>query len=222
MTDNSETSDQPAADSGLAAGQQRRYFQVKRDFDAVGRTPDFDWVNKKELEIPGYAGLGPGPHELGVGFPAFVAPPRLVFEKKGTRKQLDFYGFDRIRVVSDRLKAILENFDQEGFEFVRTETLYDGGTREGPPYWFCDVVRVLDCVDEAASALNYYPNTKRYSVIKNAVMRPEAVSSARVMRSRYYLGHVLVDDTFRNMVHAHNVRGIAFIPLDGSKRHVIR
>jgi hypothetical protein len=81
---------------------------------------------------------------------------------------------------------------------------------------------MLDCVDEAASTVNYYPNTTRYSVIIKAVMRPEAVGSAHVLRLRHYLGKVLVDDVFRNMVHAHKVRGIAFIPLDGGKRRAVR
>jgi hypothetical protein len=81
---------------------------------------------------------------------------------------------------------------------------------------------VLDCVDEAASILNYYPNTNRYSVIMKAVMRPEAVGSAHVLRLRYYLGHVLIDDAFWDMVHAHKVTGIAFKRLDGSNRRVVR
>jgi len=89
--------------------------------------------------------------------------------------------------------------------------------REGPPYWFCDVIRVLDCLDEAASTLNYYPNTIRYSVIMKAVMRPEAVGSAHVLRLRRFIHHELVDDVFWKMVHVHKVTGIAFKRLDGSR-----
>ncbi len=217
MTNNRKASDCPAADPEPAV-QQRQYFEVTEDF-TLRSTLDFDWVNEKDLEIPGYVGLGPGPHELGAGFPTFAAAPKIAFRKKGKVQPLDFYQFDRIWIISDRFKAILEDFDQEGFEFVRTETLYHGGTREGPPYWFCDIIRVLDCVDEAVSTLRYYPNTRRYSAIMNAVMRPDVVGSAHVLRLRYYLGHVLVDDLFRNLVHAHKARGVAFIRLDGSKRH---
>jgi hypothetical protein len=53
-------------------------------------------------------------------------------------------------------------------------------------------------------------------------MRPRAVGSAHVLRVRYYLGRVLVDDVFRNMLHAHKVSGIAFIPLNGGKRRAVR
>jgi hypothetical protein len=224
MKNSGKTSDQPSPGRDPAVAQQRQYFEVRDRPMALIRAPQlFDWVNEKELEIPGYVGLGPGRHECGAGFPAFVSPPKIVFEKKGTCEPMDFYEFDRIWVISERLKAILENFDRDGFEFVRTETLYDGGAREGPSYWFCDVIRVLDCIDEDASTLNYYQSPrKRYSVIKNAVMRPEAAGSAHVLRLRYYSWRVLGDDVFRNLVRAHKVSGIGFIPLDGSRRHVVR
>lgn len=111
-----------------------------------------------------------------------------MFKNKGKRRPLGFYAFDRIWIVSDRLKVILEEFDQQGFEFVQAETFYGGGSREGPSYWFCDVVRVLDCLDEAASTVEYYPNTRRYAFVVNAVMRPDAIGSAHVLRLRYYLG----------------------------------
>jgi hypothetical protein len=204
---------------------------VYDDYASLVRASDFHWVNEKELEIPGYLGLGPGPYEGNTGFPVFVAPPKIVFDKKNTdvfdkknsRPPLDFYRFGRIWLISDRLKAILEEFDRDGFQFVRTETLYEGGTHDGPPFWFCDVIRVLDCVDEAASTVNYQKNarSKRYATVVNVVMRPEAVGSAHVLRLRYYTGRVLVDDVFRNMVHAHKVRGFGFIPLDGSNRRAM-
>jgi hypothetical protein len=131
MADNRKTTGKPAARPDPAAAQQRSYFEVCEDYEAHSDTTDFDWVNKKELEIPGYVGLGPGPHDRGVGFPDFVAPPKIVFKTKRRRQPLDFYTYDRIWAISDRFRAILEDFDQEGFGFVRTGTLYDGGTREG-------------------------------------------------------------------------------------------
>jgi hypothetical protein len=228
MTESTKTSDQPKA--GPAPGVARhQYFEVYDNYGQLTRAPDFDWVNMKELATPGYLGLSPGPYEHGSGFPAFAASPKIVFQKKSTRQPLDFYRFRRIWVISDRLKAILEDFDREGFEFVRTDTLYDGGTREGLPYWFCDVIRVLDCVDEAASTITYYDRPafesitwKSYERLLNVVMRPEAIGSAHVLRVRYYSGRVLIDEVFRNLMHAHKVSGIGFIPLDGSNRHAVR
>jgi hypothetical protein len=109
----------------------RQYFEVTDDGTAVYRAPDFQWVNERELKVPGYVGLAPGPHEPGVGLPNFVAPPKIVFSKKGKRPPLDFNLFDRIWLISDRFKLLLEAFDPTAFEFVRTDTAYDGGTRDG-------------------------------------------------------------------------------------------
>jgi hypothetical protein len=202
--------------------QLRQYFQVTDDGTAVYRAPEFEWVNETELADPGYTGLAPGPHEQGAGFPPFVAPPRIVFSKKGKRPPLDFNLFGRIWLISDRFKRLLEAFDPEAFEFVRTDTAYDGGTREGPPFWFCDVIRVLDCLDEDRSTILYQENItwKVYASLASAVVRPEAVGAAHVFRLRHYRGRVLVDDVFRGMVHANKITGFNFKTLDGSGKRV--
>jgi hypothetical protein len=202
--------------------QPRQYFEVTDDGTAVYRAPDFEWVNEKELKVPGYLGLAPGPHEQGAGFSPFVAPPRIVFSKKGKRPPLDFNLFGRIWLISDRFKGLLEAFDREAFEFVRTDTAYDGGTREGPPFWFCDVIRVLDCLDEDRSTIHYQENItwKVYAALAKIVMRPEVVATAHVFRLRYYSGRVLVDDVFRGIVHANKVTGFIFKTLDGSSKRV--
>lgn len=198
--------------------EPRQYFEVTDDGTAVYRAPDFEWVNETELADPGYTGLAPGPHEQGSGFPPFAAPPRIVFSRKGKRPPLDFNLFGRIWLISDRFKLLLEAFDPEAFEFVRTDTAYDGGTREGPPFWFCDVIRVLDCLDEERSTILYQENIKWkvYTSIVKAVVRPEAVGAARVFRLRHYGLAVLVDDVFRRMVHANKVTGFNFVVLDNS------
>ena len=63
-----------------------------------------------------------------------------------------------IWLVADRVKTLFERIDPEAFAFVRAEVDYSNFDKLGPGFWFCDVIRMLDCVDEERSRLTYYDN----------------------------------------------------------------
>ncbi|WP_442963049.1 imm11 family protein [Pseudomonas sp. Leaf127] len=53
-------------------------------------------------------------------------------------------------IVSNALKQVFESVDPEAFAFTACAfTQADGSA--GPPYYLCNVVRVLDALDEEAS-----------------------------------------------------------------------
>jgi hypothetical protein len=56
-------------------------------------------------------------------------------------------------LISDRTKAVLERLDPEAFVFVPCDVRVPHGSYHGPDYWLCDVVRVLDALDESQSRL---------------------------------------------------------------------
>ena len=106
--------------------------------------------------------------------------------------------------------------DPESVAFVRCETRYPDRT-EGAVYWLCDVIRVLDAVDEEKSRLKvvHYPenNSKTYSLVGGAelVFKTDVVGTARLFRARHMESYILCDQQLRDACKNAGVKGLAFM-----------
>jgi hypothetical protein len=113
----------------------------------------------------------------------FPEPPRLVIDKSLGRDPRDWEMFQDYWLVSDRMKILLEMLDSEGVRFVRCESRYRDN-RVAPTYWLCDIVRVLDAVDEANSVLKIEYPTPDWKVYKlhgsSLVFKEEIVGAAHI------------------------------------------
>jgi hypothetical protein len=153
--------------------------------------------------------------------PHFVEPPRFVFDKRigGLPRDLEsYYGF---WLVSDKTKAVLEAVDPQGVSFALCDMRVPHGTYEGPRYWLCDVLRVLDAVDEAHSRLitgirddeRYRDFGKKfYSFAGGAelVFRETVVGKAHVFRMAYDESVVICDRELRDACKAAGLMGVSF------------
>lgn len=99
-------------------------------------------------------------------------------------------GFRGYWLVSQPLKDVFESVDRAGFSFLKCEfVLEDGST--APPHYLCEVTRMLDAIDEAASTVNVltegYPRGKFYSTVGGArfAIKKDAVGEAHVFRTPY-------------------------------------
>ena len=85
---------------------------------------------------------------------------------------------------------------------------------EGPAYWLCDVVRVLDAVDEARSRLRieYEGEIKRYSVLGGAdiVFNEDVVGAAHLFRMAHMESAVICDRPIKEACRAASLKGITF------------
>ena len=111
------------------------------------------------------------------------------------------------------MKKALESVDPEGFAFVRCEVRrYDG--EAGPTYWLCDVLRVLDALDEEASQLNIYDEQgyKSYSLTggANLVFKDDIVGSAQIFRMAYLEPSVICDRSLKEACKSAGLKGITF------------
>ncbi len=103
-----------------------------------------------------------------------------------------FYAF--YWLVSDRTKQVLETIDPEGVVFMKCDVHFRDG-EPGPTYWLCDVLRILDAVDEDASkvGINYDQKTgqKGYGIIgAKLVFKEEVVGPAHIFRVQPTTGRV--------------------------------
>ena len=196
---------------------KRRFYQTGPNYRLGGR-PGFAMENADVL-APDTGVLEPPP---GRGFPNYPEPPRFLFDKKIGVAPKDIELFHHYWLISDRMKTVFEVVDPTGFAFVACDIRVPQGHYTGPQYWLCDVVRVLDAVDETRSRLNIgivddpiYRNygLKYYNfLIKGAklVFREDAVGSAHVFRLAHKDATVIADQALKDACKTAGVAGILF------------
>jgi hypothetical protein len=81
-----------------------------------------------------------------------VYPETPVFLASGSQAAInrDFENYHFYWFISDRMKTVLERFDPEAFAFLKCRVQLPNG-KEGPVRWLCDVLPVLDALDEEQS-----------------------------------------------------------------------
>ncbi|MFA0923614.1 imm11 family protein [Xanthomonas fragariae] len=161
-------------------------YILQPDMRGGGRGHGVEFENEKVVPFPAYLS---SPPESG-GLAALQETPRLRYDSRigDMPNDLDS-GFKDYWLVSGPLKQLFQSVDPEGFVFVRCAFLLEDGS-EAPPHYLCEVVRILDAIDEAASTvkvLTGYPNGKYYSITggANLAFRKEIIGSAHVFRTPY-------------------------------------
>lgn len=149
------------------------------------------------------------------GFDEFPEPPLLVLDQSPGRRPYDLelcYGY---WLVSDKMKSLLEEIDAEGVAFVRCETwIQDGG--KGPTHWLCDVMPVLDAVDEEQSrvTIEYDPSSgqKIYSMLGGASLafKRDVVGAAHIWRMRHADDLVICDERIKDACKRAKLKGSRF------------
>jgi Protein of unknown function (DUF1629) len=86
------------------------------------------------------------------GFPDYPVVPVFTSDRRLGRTDWDFEGYCGYWFISDRMKTVMERTDPGAFAFLRCRVQLPDGT-EGPIHWLCDVVRVLDVLDEERSKI---------------------------------------------------------------------
>src|SRR5262249_52350149 len=99
------------------------------------------------------------------------------------------------------------------FAFVKCDTHFADGA-PGPCYWLCDVLRVVDAVDEKKSRLKIYEDQegKAYSLTGSATIafKDDVVGLARVFRPSHYEVAVFCDQQLKEACKAAGLKGISF------------
>lgn len=199
-----------------STGKRARTGKIRK-FYGMGPNPCIGgkggWIVENEpVLLMGRFVLGPPPGQR--GFPQFPELPRLVFDKKLGRPPRDVEQFHDYWLVSDRMKAILQRIDPDGVAFVQCLSRTSSGSA-APVYWLCDVLRILDAVDEEKSHLRIETDStgyKWYSLTgrPSLVFREEIVGSAHIFRLRFSIGNVICDQALKSACKAAGMTGIAF------------
>ncbi len=164
------------------------FFALTLDTRQPGPGHGVVFENLKQLLTPPKRSLRPWEG----GIPPLKEMPRLVYDPKEGDFPRDLEGsFSEYWLISERLKNVFGSVDPDAFAFAKTDFRLQDGT-PGPPYYLCDVVRVLDAVDEENSILKIatgeeYVLGKAYdfSGTVKLAFKKEIVGDAHVFRAPY-------------------------------------
>jgi hypothetical protein len=190
----------------------RKFFDVGPNY-RTGGAPPYEIENRKVLIWEGLTVFVSHPYRR--GFPNYPEPPRVLLNKKAHRPIRDLEDCSGYWLISDRAKQLFEALDPEGFAFVKCEARFTDGDA-GPTLWLCDVVRVLDALDEASSAgvaTRYESDGKKYSFSfgsTSLVFKEDVVRDAHIFRMAYFKPKVISDQYLKDACKAAGLKGISF------------
>jgi Protein of unknown function (DUF1629) len=124
--------------------------------------------------------------------------------------KIDYRGY---WLISEKMKTVLSETDPGAFGFAPCQ-LVDFERNPGPARWLCDVVRVLDALDEGASDAKVERNGSRksYKILgsRRLVFRDELVGPAHIFRMEYMRMTIICDDFFRRACRNANLKVMHF------------
>ncbi|WP_367184935.1 DUF1629 domain-containing protein [uncultured Bradyrhizobium sp.] len=159
---------------------------------------------------------------LGLGHLSnFTGPtPRITLDRK-SRRPRDCEGWYGLWLISDRAKSVFEAVDPEAFSFLACDVDVQNGVWDGPRYWFCDVRRFLDAVDEERSKLEIGISDdpaardfgqKCYDFFGDVelVFKEELVGDAHVFRMAHAELRIICDQVLKDAWKSAGLRGVLF------------
>ena len=147
------------------------------------------------------------------GFGHLTEAPRLQLTAYALKNLRDLAIVKGYWLVSERMKSILFERDPEAFDFALCELIDHNGTT-GPARWLCDVMRVVDALDESASnvGIDHFENgEKRYNINRSPrrlVFQDDAVGPVHIFRMAHLEGQIVCDGILRN--DCKSLKGIYF------------
>jgi hypothetical protein len=183
----------------------RKFYQMDVDYIRGGK-PGFKLENADAVERYLYDLHDPHYSKL-------PERPRFLFDKKLGRPPRDLEGYVGHWLVSDRMKAVLEEIDRDAFGFISCEVFLPDGTL-GPHRWLCNVFRVLDALDEQASELRIVEEMGQKVYLLTGPIRlffrEDVVGSAHVFRMSFMEVTVICDQAMKDACRQAGLKGIYF------------
>jgi hypothetical protein len=188
----------------------------------VGRGSGFELLNGRALFREHPKALPP-PRALHppLGQRGFREYPEMPVFLVGAQIR-DFAEYSGYWFISDRMKAVVERIDPNAFAFLQCRVQMRDGTG-GPLRWLCDVIRMLDALDEHNSKVTIGVSdigSKTYylPMYGHVFFRSEEVGPNHIFRVMYTDSYIVCDEEMKLACEANDLTGIVFDDLTGRRR----
>ncbi len=182
-----------------------KFYRMSHNYRRGGR-PGFRLENRdtigRYLSYP-----KTDPHYL-----EYPEKPHFLLDKKLGRPPHDLDDYAGHWLVSDPMKAVLEEVDRDAFAFAPCDVQLPDGT-PGPHRWLCTVVRELDALDDEASQVKIDQDRgQKFYMLNTAkclVFRDDVVGAAHIFRAAH-IGLIICDQAMKDACQLADLKGILF------------
>jgi Protein of unknown function (DUF1629) len=207
----SQPSSSRAAPRAGRPAKSRKFYIVARSRGTRGS--GFELLNDRALFQGGPPIFVPPPGRR--GFRDYPETPVFLSDARLGRTDRDFEEYCGYWFISDRTKAVLDRVDSAAFAFLKCRVQLPDGT-DGPVRWLCDVVPVLDALDEEKSKIAIRTagdGSKVYNFFggENLVFREDAVGPHHVFRMMFFDAKIIGDEEMRLACKAGDITGVRFL-----------
>ena len=198
----------------MACVKKEKVFFVRHDTSR--RVLSLEFVNVDVFERNSLLGFRAiDPRERGFAHVPSDERPLLRVDERQGRALLDFEEFYGYWIVSKKSKGVLERLDSKAFQFLPCDVTYTY-TEAKQSYWICDVINVVEALDENASNIQIrFGTSKQYRVINptQLAFQDELISESMIFRMKFAESYIFAKKAFRDLYRAERLKGIAFSEL---------
>jgi hypothetical protein len=190
--------------------KRRKFFIVQSR--TASRASGFELLNGDRLFVDGGAAFWPPPGRR--GFRDYPERPVFLADAKLGRLHWDLEEFSGYWFISEKMKSVLQKVDSEAFVFLECDTQSPDGKHQ-PARWLCDVVRVLDALDEDQSnaRIGVASNGSKFYNLTGSerfIFKETAVGESHIFRMKFFDAKVICDEELRLACKSADLKGIAF------------
>jgi Protein of unknown function (DUF1629) len=190
--------------------REQRFFVV--DGQTASRASGFEILNGDKLVEGGAAAFLPPP---GLPFRNYMERPVFLADEKRGRINRDLEIHAGFWFISGNMRSVLQAVDPEASSLIECDMQSPDGNRQAPR-WLCEVVRVLDALDEVRSKVRvgvaddgskYY----RRGGDEKLVFDEAVVGASHIFRMKYCESRIICDEELRRACKSAGLNGISFV-----------
>ena len=164
--------------------------------------------------------LGDGKGNIGFpdisirGFPEYPEKPRLLYDPRSGSEASDLELCRGYWLISERARRFFEEFEPYAFVYHDCDIVRPDGSA-GPVRWLCDVVQVVDAIDEqrsGATAIQNFVNKKIYKLSSDGTLAltRAKIGAAKIFHLMYFNAYVFCNDEFKELCIERQLSGFGF------------
>lgn len=198
---------------GKSRGPKQRKFYIM-GYPPVEYSSGREFLNQDEVCSGSGSQILRAPSRFQRGFRNYTIRPRFRVGKRFGRKPYDVEPYTDYWLVSDRAKQLFDRISETDFTYLAVDTEFDAGS-EPTTYWLCDILPVVDAVDESRSAVKYWidrDGLKHHETRGRASLafNENLVGAHSVFRMKTSFTTLICDERFKIEIKQSKLTGLRF------------